>query len=545
MLVIFPSGTFLCFKNACGYNFWGAHGHDAIWHLAIANVSFNKFPFIAPTFSGENLYGYNYLLDFFIFLLTKIGIPAIISYFKLLPIVWFILFTTLLVTLGKRIKDEPIFVGLFLFFNYFAGSFYYLIKLYRDHSINDSSTQLPQPIVLMMSNPPYAFSLIFLIILMILLKNRKFNLKIIVVVGICLFIIMGLKFYGGVISAFLVFLFFTLEFLVKDIKKYIKYIFFIGLFIFFSIIFFYDPVQSLKTGSIFAFVPFAMVHTITEESNKFYLRGMTDARYYLMAHGVGPRLIAIEALNLLIFLFFYLGTRFFGLVYIPILFLKRKLDKFDYSIILTICFSILLSITLVQKAEWWNTMQFFSYAIFLSTIYLSKLVYSLWQGKKIIIKLIAIIIIFLSIPTSYDLTKFFLVTPGATFLSRYEIDALNFLKKQPDGIAYMPLYNKAWKNYTKPNPLFAYEDTAYIAAFSGKQVYFADELQLRLTGVEYLRRMEKMKQMDCSILKEIDYVYEIRELPDSDKIIIKCQPYNSSKIYENKKVIIYSITNNK
>ena len=77
MLIIFPSGTFLCFKDACGINFWGVHGHDAIWHLAIANVSFNKFPFVAPTFSGENLYGYNYLLDFFIYLLSKLGILCI------------------------------------------------------------------------------------------------------------------------------------------------------------------------------------------------------------------------------------------------------------------------------------------------------------------------------------------------------------------------------------------------------------------------------------------------------------------------------------
>src|SRR3989344_1317305 len=101
MLVIFPSGTFFCFPKACGINFWGVHGHDGIWHMAIANVSFNKFPFVSPIFSGEKLYGYNYLLDFFIFVLTKIGIPSIVSYFKIFPLIWFFLFSGLLIKLGR------------------------------------------------------------------------------------------------------------------------------------------------------------------------------------------------------------------------------------------------------------------------------------------------------------------------------------------------------------------------------------------------------------------------------------------------------------
>jgi len=48
MFIIFPSGTYLCFEKECGYYFWGVHGRDAIWHLAIEAVSFNKIPFISP-----------------------------------------------------------------------------------------------------------------------------------------------------------------------------------------------------------------------------------------------------------------------------------------------------------------------------------------------------------------------------------------------------------------------------------------------------------------------------------------------------------------
>ncbi|OGK15490.1 hypothetical protein A2774_04315 [Candidatus Roizmanbacteria bacterium RIFCSPHIGHO2_01_FULL_39_12c] len=541
MLIIFPSGTFFCFKAACGINFWGVHGHDGIWHLAIANVAFNKFPFVAPTFSGENLYGYNYLLDLFIFLLSKAGIPAIVSYFKILPAIWFILFTCLLIILARMIKNNPKFVGFFLFFNYFAGSFYYLIKLYHEGSINDSSTQIPQPAMIMMSNPPFAYSLLLILWILILLKDKEVSLKKFFLISFCLFLIIGLKFYAGAISVFLVVAYVML--FIPGMRIKLKYLFIICLFVIGGILLFYDPLRSLKTGAIFGFAPFALVHTITESPNMVYLQNLTDARYFLIAHGIGPRLIAIETLNLAIFLFFYLGTRFFGLFYLAFLLLKKQLGKFDFAVILAIVFSILLTVTLVQKAEWWNTIQFFYYSIFLLTIYLSRLSFDLWNSKNMALKAGVIAIILLSIPTTFDMTKFFRTAPGATYVSKSELDALKFLSKQPDGVVLTSLYNKKWKDILKTGEIFAYEDTAYVAAFTGKQLYLANILQLRLTGVSYEDRLTRVKDLDCSVLNEVDYVYEVKIFPDGEKIMARCSPKNAKKIYENSKTTVYSVKN--
>ncbi|OGK26723.1 hypothetical protein A3D76_02390 [Candidatus Roizmanbacteria bacterium RIFCSPHIGHO2_02_FULL_37_9b] len=543
MLVIFPSGTFFCFKDACGINFWGVQGHDAIWHLAIANVSFQKFPFIAPTFAGENLYGYNYLLDFFIFLLSKIGIPAIFSYFKLFPVVWFILFTGLLIIFARKIKDSKLFIFLFLLLSYFAGSFSFILTWIHDKTINGSSTLLPQPIMHMMSNLPYAFSLLPFLTILILMKEKNLRLKNVLIMGLCIFLIMGLKFYGGVISIFLIFTYLFLTIPLKNIKKLIKYSVIICLFIFSSILLFYDPMRSFKSGAVFGWAPFALVHTITEEPNQFYLRDLTDARYYILAQGrIGPRFIWIEFINLTLFLIFYLGTRILAFFYLGFLFLQRKMEKFDLTIILTILFSIFLTVTLVQKAEWWNTIQFFFYAIFLLTIHLARLVHDLIKSNKPVLIGLTALLLLLSVPTSLDLIRLFAVTPGATYLPVDEIKALNFLKQQPGGIVLSPLYDKKWKNYNKPNLLFAYEDTAYVTAFSGKQSYLVNILQLRLTGVLYQKRLARLEKKDCSILDEIDYVYEIRKLLDEEKIMVKCRPKNSKKIFENKSVNIYSIT---
>ncbi|MCL4384702.1 MAG: hypothetical protein M1326_00100, partial [Cyanobacteria bacterium] len=168
---------------------------------------------------------------------------------------------------------------------------------------------------------------------------------------------------------------------------------------------------------------------------------LTDARYYLIAHGgLGPRLIAIESLNLFIFLLFYLGTRFLGLIYLLLLLFRKKLDSFDFSILVTIAISIILTVTLVQKAQWWNVIQFFIYVIFLLTIYLTKLVYSFIKRKNVAAYTIVVIIVILSMPTSFDLVRQFVAIPGATYVSQDELKALDFLKKQPSGVILTPLF---------------------------------------------------------------------------------------------------------
>ncbi len=541
LLVIFPSGSYYCFEGQCGYYFWGAHGRDAIWHLAIAEISFDKIPFIAPTFAGERLYGYNWLLDFIIFLLARLGVPSIISYFKLLPIAWFIIFTILLIVLARKIKDTIFFVGLFLFLSYFAGSFSYLLTFYHNKTIQNSSTLLSQPVIHTMSNLQYAFSLLFFLSLLILIKDREFNLKKILTSGIIIFFMLGLKFYGGLLSIFLLSIYLILNILKTKLKNFLLYCFVISTFVLLGIFLFYDPLASFKTGSTFGFAPFALVHTITESPDQFYLQTMTDARYYLQQFGIGPRLVMIESLNLAIFLFFYLGTRFFGLLYVVVLFFRRKLGKFDASVILTTYFSIFLTVMLVQKGEWWNTIQFFFYAIFLLTIYLAKLVYDLFQKKQKILLLIGLIIIFLSLPTSYDVFWHFLRVSRPAYLSEEEIKALSFLKNQPDGVVFGPFHKEDQMFLTKTIPLNSYKDSSYVAAFSGKQLYFAEAQTLSVTSVSYESRLERIRKLDCSMLNEIDYVYEIKSFSNSEKIMKKCKPTYSKKVFENKAVLIYSL----
>jgi len=64
------------------------------------------------------------------------------------------------------------------------------------------------------------------------------------------------------------------------------------------------------------------------------------------------------------------------------------------------------------------------------------------------------------------------------------------LKSQPPGNVLTYPYNKYEKDKFKntPLPIYAYETTSYVAAFSSKPVYLEDEMNLNITGLDWQTR---------------------------------------------------------
>ncbi|MCR4276973.1 MAG: hypothetical protein NUV87_02485 [Candidatus Roizmanbacteria bacterium] len=542
MLIIFPSGSNLCFEKSCGIFFWGVHGHDGIWHLAISNFSFNSFPFNAPTYFGAQMSGYNYLFDLIIRGLSLIGIPAIITYFKIFPVVWFLIFTSLLIVLARKIKDTPVFVFLYLFFTFFVGSFSYFLTLFHNKSIWGSASLLATLTVHTMSNLQFAFSLPILLGILIIIKNKKPNMKSVLMISALNFINLGIKFYGGAITSFVIIIYLLSYVNKKTLLSSVKYLFVLGLTSILSIIIFYDPFSSVKSGSVFSFSPLSLIHTITEEPSLFYSRQLTNARYFLIQNGIGPKLILIEAFNIAAFLFFYLGVRFFGFIYIFWQILRKKLDRFNLNILLTSIFAFTLTAVLVQKGEWWNVIQFFFYSIFLSNIFLAQLSERLFMSRSILLKFCVFLIIFFGIPTTIDVIRQYAVFPGSSYISKQELDALSFLKYQPKGVVLTPIYDPSLKLNKGLNDLFRAEDSAYVSAFTGKQSYFANPHPLRLMGIDVNPRSSLIKNGDCKIMSEIDYIYELHT--DSKiKQFISCKNVIVKNIFANDLVTIFKVSN--
>lgn len=514
-VVLFPSGNNFCFKGACGLFFWGSHGHDGIWHLAIIENAFKSVPFQMPTYAGGKLTGYNFFYDIILFLLTKIGIVPLFSYFKLMPILWFIAFTILLILLAKRIQNSKLFAFLFLFLNYLAGSFSYYFTLVKDKTIWGSSgylAQLPQHILL---NMQFSLSLLGILYILFIIKGKLLNKLSVLLMGFLIFINMGLKFYGGAITFVLVISYILLSTKKNTIKKIILYLSIICSFFAVAILIFYNPIESVRTGSIFIFSPFTFVHPITEDPSLFYLRAITDARYAYMAYHSIIKLIPLELFSLAIFLFFYMGVRFFGLIYglIKSFQVKDRDAVFHIVVNITIWISILLTVLFIQKGEWTNIVQFFYYGIFLSTIYLALFLFDIYKRKKILGIVLIICFMILAVPSTLDIFKLYSQTPGTTYLPEGELEALQQLRKMPEGIVFTPLHDKkrdeikSLKEKNIPLPLYAWEDTAYVTAFSGKQLYISDIWMEQITGIDYKMRLEKVQNNDCIILKDIDYIY--------------------------------------
>lgn len=105
-----------------GLGFWGANGHDGLWHIALSN-NFAKFSFQNPVFAGSALKNYHVGFDILLAMLHRItGIQISSLYFQILPLIFILLiiYLTYVFVLGwTKSKNSAL---LSVFFVFFGGS---------------------------------------------------------------------------------------------------------------------------------------------------------------------------------------------------------------------------------------------------------------------------------------------------------------------------------------------------------------------------------------------------------------------------------------
>ena len=535
ILVMSLSGTTFCLAEKCGMHFWGVNSHDAMWHLEIAAVSFRQFPFAVPTFAGAELSGYNILMDLGIYLISLVGIPPVITLFKIIPIIWFVAYTAVLITLSRKIHDSKLFVGLVLFVSYFAGHLGYLLQIYHNSPIFGGSQSFALQSATILLNTQLALSLPFLFYLLILIKEKKFDLKSTWIFSLVVALIISLKFYGGVIAIFFgAVYFFESYFQKKQIVFSIKQGLILVIPTLIAVILFYNPFLASKSGSVFIFAPFSIVHSMIEEANMVYLPDMVNARYFLYENDIySPRLLFIELFSTFIYIVLNFGTRIFGLGYVLYRIIRRTVTKFEIYIFLAIILSVTLSVALIQKGDWWNTVQFSYYGIFLSNILLALFLYQLIKKKNILLYLIALLIILLTIPQNVNTIQGF-TSKNTTYISREELEALAFLKDQPNGVVYNSFLAREGYSF------YDYRNSGYVSAFTNKQLYLAHIGPLKIIGVDPSERIKKVEEQDCSVLSKIDYIYFVTQ--HEKGILDNCQPILNNtfqEIFSNSEILIY------
>lgn len=529
---IVTNGNYRCEGSVCGLWIGQWHKHDYIWHLALIKMSFNSFPFMHPNYSGAVLDGYNYFLDYLVYLVSKIGISPLDMFFKILPIIFFPPYLYFLFKNSRLYNKSNVYLNAFLFFALLGTSFSYLISLYVGRGLY-YSTLAGFPVVTSIQpttiflNMQYAYSLLALIIVIYLMLLKSRTPLQIAALFVLSAVAVSLKFYAAFVLTFLVGTYGVGQIIrTHSLKRFWDLLLPTSLGILLCIIWFYNPFKGL-TNSGFAYDPFAITHHMTEDINLFYNQYLTNARYYLIANGVSPRLVAIEALNIILFLLVNYGTRIIALYSLIAKIKNKQWTLFDTSLLVTILVLTLFPILFVQRGSFYNTMQFLYYAIFLSSYFAADALFRLASAFKhrFVSSLLIILVILATLPTHVDQLRY--LSEPQRVITQAELEALQYLEGLPRGDVFVT---------------YSHKKDAYISAFSGKPTYFTDIDQLDVTGVDAATREQVVIRPWLLEPQNLDVNYWYLRKHDEDFYIINDKIKNDPAfkvLYENAEVILY------
>lgn len=521
------------FKFDYGLGFWGSNGHDAIWHLSLINNLKNPFKIDLPIFAGETLKNYHPFFDILIAFFALISnISSTVWYFQIFPIITTILFLITSFLLGKQLTSK-FSTGIFLmFFNSFASSFGWIISLFKSGTINGESLFWAMQSASNQLNPPFLLSLLFINCLLLLVLAKKINFWFKNLLILLILIITPItKAYGGV-AIYLIFALYSF-FSIKKSKQPL-----ILLLISLPLAYLVFSIYNKTSGSLFIFKPFWFVNSLIESPDRFYVPVLANMRYTLEASGkIGPRLIAVYFISTIIF---YLGN--FSWRILGLLSLKSFKSIIKLPLLLTILITGLIPLFLIQKGTSWNTIQFMYYSLFISNIFLAIFV------SQLKYKYISLVIIILTIIPSWENLNRYLSNPAPACLSNSEIEALTHLKDLPQGIVLTYPYDKYKKNnQVTPIPLYIYETSAYVSAFSKKSVFLEDEMNLDITGFDWKVRRKQEEEFFSSqdkystrgflLNNNIDYIY----LLNGQSFTVDQSDLQIDLIFENSQVKIFKV----
>jgi len=253
-------------------------------------------------------------------------------------------------------------------------------------------------------------------------------------------------------------------------------------------------------------------------------------------------------LALVIFFLGNLGLRVLGLgKFFSWLKNWKKMDSFKVFFLGCLLTSSVIPLFLVQKGNSWNSIQFFYYSLVLFGLMAAWGLGEFLAKKKVWLKIVLIsLVVLLTLPTTMGTLKHYLPSRAPARIGFDELEGLAFLRKQSEGIVLTYPHNyKARERAEAPKPLYAYETTAYVSAFSEKQTFLEDEMNLEIMDVSWRGRRSLSEQFFTThderwtgnFLQDnkIRYVY----LTGNQKFEVGDAQIGLEKIFENGEIKIY------
>jgi len=489
--------------SSYGMGFWGPHGHDGVWHLALINelvrhFEFSRNIFFPPqnmVFADFGLTNYHFGFDWLLALTHRItSIPVINLYFQIFPLLMTGLLGILVFILLKKWTKNNLSALLAVFFTFFGASFGWLVTLFKGEGLGGESLFWANQSISTLINPPFAFSLILLITGFLLFLNyqQKPSFKRLILLSLIFGLVVGFKAYGGVIILAGLAFSSLYEWLFE--KKSLSLKVFLGTLLVSLVIFL--P-QNRGSVSLFVWAPLWFPHTMLAFPDRLGWIRLDQARQAYLATGKWLRWFLAEGLALLIFLVGNLGTRVLASFKI-FSWLKnfKKLASFQVLWLGCLLVSGILPLFFIQKGNPWNSLQFFYYFLFFCGLLTALALGEFLAKKKFLIKLVVLLILIgLTLPTTWGALKHYWPSRPPARIGFEELEALVFLRKQPSGIILTYPHDYSLREKTEaPKPLYAYETTAYISAFSEKTSFLEDEMNLEIMQVNWRGRREQIEQ---------------------------------------------------
>lgn len=530
-----------------GMGFWGPNGHDGVWHLALINNLVNHFPPQNPVFAQFNLSNYHWLFDFLIALIHKITfLPTLNLYFQIIPVVLSGFLGILVFLLIKKLTKNNLAACLSVFFAYFGGNFGWLVTFLRGQGLGGESMFWANQSISFPLNLQFFLSLILMLAGFYLYLNylEKPNSKRFWLLIFVFGLIIGVKAYGGIIILFGLGVTSFWELITRKKTQTLRV--FLGSLVISLLIFLPN---NWASSSLFVFSPLWLPRVMIDAPDRVGWLRLAQARQAYFATGLWLKWWLAEALGLIIFFIGNLGTRMIGLGKLFDWFKNwRKMNSFQILFLACLLPSSLIPLFFIQKGNPWNSIQFFYYFQVLFGLLAGLGLGEFLSKKKIWLKSLFIaLLLLLTLPTTIGDLKNYLGFQAPAKIGFQELEALAFLKKQPQGIVltYPHNYRAREKTEETPQPLYIYETTAYVSAFSEQQSFLEDEMTLEIMQVDWsLRRTEveeffktKDNQEAKNFLEEnkIKYLY----LVNNQTFLAALSDLDLEEIFHNDFVKIY------
>lgn len=533
-----------------GHGYWGANGHDGIWHIALSG-SLSRGSLENPVFSGEILKNYHLGFDIILAFLHKLtSIQISVLYFQIFPIIFSLLIGILVykfVSLWRESKKEALWATMFV---YFSCGFGFIITFLRDGIFTGESMFWSQQSVSTLVNPPFALSIIFILSgLIFLLKYLKFpRIKFYLLSIVAFGLLIQIKAYAAILILAGLFVASVYTFLKSRDFSFFKVFLgasFLNLVLF--LLFKSDGVEN-----VFVWQPFWFLETLMSYSDRLGWERFYSAMTTYKMGKIWLKAFLAYWGAFIIFIIGNMGLRIIGFsLFVKVLKNKIKMNGLLVLISSIVFMAVLIPMFFVQNGTPWNTIQFFYYYLFFFSIFAGISISWFIDSVKPIFKIMFLILVLIfMVLGAWSTLQHYLPKMPQSMVSNDEYDALEFLASEPLGIVLTYPFDKYKAKEAEsfsPRPLYLYDSTAYVSAFTNKPVFLEDEVNLNIMGYSWNERLlniqewykEKDQEKAKGFLKtnNIKYVYWIK----GQRAFFGEEQLGLTKIYENSLVDIFQV----